>query len=67
MKSLCGFGLGKLAFWCFWRVLVAETVVLISAIFSSIGGFLRELWPFLYFWGFGDITVVSISATFSPI
>ena len=46
---------------------MAETVVSISAIFSSIGAFLRELCPFLYFRGFGDISVVSISATFSLI
>ena len=48
-------------FWRFWRFVVAGTVESISAIFSPIGAILRELQPFLCFWGFGD-RLESISA-----
>ena len=64
MNSFCGLGKGSLVFWCFWRFVVAGTVVSISAIFSSIGAILRELQPFSCFGGFGD-RLESISALLS--
>ena len=40
-----------IGFGYFGVFVMAETVVFISATFSSIGAFLRELWPFLCFRG----------------
>ena len=51
MNSWCGLVGGNIGFGYFGVFVMAETVVFISATFSSIGAFLRELWPFLCFRG----------------
>ena len=63
MNSWCGLVGGNWGFWYFRVFVMAETVVSISATFSSIGAFLRELQPFLCFWG-PDVGFESISVLF---